>query len=91
MIFTKLHILSLTFDCISGLTNSFSHCSKFKEYRKSKIITSLNISYKIFTGGTTASGKNPLNDLLGGLLGGNSAKKSEEGGLGRLLGGIFGK
>ena len=42
-------------------------------------------------GGNSASGGNPLNDLLGGLMGGGSDKKSDEGGLGGLLGGLFGK
>jgi hypothetical protein len=42
-------------------------------------------------GGNSSSGGNPLNDLLGGLMGGGSDKKSDEGGLGGLLGGIFGK
>lgn len=42
-------------------------------------------------GGNSTSGGNPLNDLLGGLMGGGSDKKSDEGGLGGLLGGLFGK
>ena len=42
-------------------------------------------------GGNNSSGGNPLNDLLGGLMGGGSDKKSDEGGLGGLLGGLFGK
>ena len=42
-------------------------------------------------GGNSSSGGNPLNDLLGGLMGGDSSKKPEEGGLGGLLGGLFGK
>ena len=44
-------------------------------------------------GGNSQAGGNPLNDLLGGLMDGdNSTKKSEDGGgLGDLLGGIFGK
>ena len=42
-------------------------------------------------GGNSQSGGNPLNDLLGGLMGGGSSKKSDEGGLGGLLGGMFGK
>ena len=42
-------------------------------------------------GGNNQSGGNPLNDLLGGLMGGGSSKKSDEGGLGGLLGGMFGK
>ena len=42
-------------------------------------------------GGNSQSGGNPLNDLLGGLMGGDSSKKPEEGGLGGLLGGLFGK
>ena len=42
-------------------------------------------------GGNSQSGGNPLNDLLGGLMGGSSSKKSDEGGLGGLLGGLFGK
>lgn len=42
-------------------------------------------------GGNSQSGGNPLNDLLGGLMGGGSSKKSDQGGLGGLLGGIFGK
>lgn len=42
-------------------------------------------------GGNSQTGGNPLNDLLGGLMGGGSNKKSDEGGLGGLLGGIFGK
>lgn len=42
-------------------------------------------------GGNSQSGGNNLNDILGGLMGGGSSKKSEEGGLGGLLGGLFGK
>ncbi len=42
-------------------------------------------------GSNNRSGGNPLNDLLGGLMGGGSSKKSDEGGLGGLLGGMFGK
>lgn len=42
-------------------------------------------------GRNSSSGGNPLNDLLGGLMGGGSDKKSDEGGLGGLLGGLFGK
>ena len=42
-------------------------------------------------GGNSSSGGNSLNDLLGGLMGGGSDKKSDEGGLGGLLGGLFGK
>ena len=42
-------------------------------------------------GGNSSAGGNPLNDLLGGLMGGGSDKKSDEGGLGGLLGGLFGK
>ena len=42
-------------------------------------------------GGNSQSGGNPLNDILGGLMGGGTSKKSDEGGLGGLLGGLFGK
>ena len=42
-------------------------------------------------GGSNQSGGNPFNDLLGSLMGGGADKKSEEGGLGGLLGGLFKK
>lgn len=42
-------------------------------------------------GGNSQSGGNPLNDILGGLMGGGSSKKADEGSLGGLLGGMFGK
>lgn len=40
---------------------------------------------------TIQSAGNPLNDLSGGLMGGGSDKKSDDGCLGGLLGGLFGK
>ncbi|KQT30875.1 hypothetical protein ASG22_19460 [Chryseobacterium sp. Leaf405] len=45
----------------------------------------------VLGGGQSSSSGNPLNDILGSVLGGGSQQKKQEGGLGDLLGGIFGK
>ena len=38
-----------------------------------------------------ASSGNPITDLLGSVLGGGSGNQQNQGGLGGLLGGLFGK
>ncbi len=49
----------------------------------------------VLSGGNSQSSGNPLNDILGNVLGGHNAgngnSKQQSGGLGDLLGGIFGK
>jgi len=45
----------------------------------------------VLGGGQSSSSGNPLNDILGSVLGGGNQQKKQEGGLGDLLGGIFGK
>jgi len=46
----------------------------------------------VLGGGQSQSSGNPLNDILGSVLnGGNQQQQKQQGGLGDLLGGIFGK
>ena len=44
----------------------------------------------VLGGGSNASG-NPLSDILGSVLGGGNQQQSQQGGLGGLLGSLFGK
>jgi len=44
----------------------------------------------VLGGGNSQSSSNPLNDILGSVLGGGQQQKQEKGGLGDLLGGLFG-
>lgn len=45
----------------------------------------------VLGGGQSQSSGNPLNDILGSVLGGGQQQKQQQGGLGDLLGGLFGK
>ena len=45
----------------------------------------------VLGGGQQASGGNPLNDILGSVLGGGGNQQQQGGGLGSILGNIFGK
>ena len=45
----------------------------------------------VLGGNSSGASGNPLNDILGSVLGGSSNQKKEQGGLGGLLGSIFGK
>ncbi|MGX9986120.1 DUF937 domain-containing protein [Chryseobacterium sp. POL2] len=45
----------------------------------------------VLGGGQSQGSGNPLNDILGSVLGGGNQQKSQQGGLGGLLGSIFGK
>ncbi|HJY12613.1 MAG TPA: DUF937 domain-containing protein [Flavobacterium sp.] len=44
----------------------------------------------VLGGGQSQSSGNPLNDILGSVLGGGQQQKQQPGGLGDLLGGLFG-
>ena len=44
----------------------------------------------VLGGGQSQSSGNPLNDILGSVLGGGQQQKQQQGGLGDLLGGLFG-
>lgn len=45
----------------------------------------------VLGGGQSQSSGNPLNDILGSVLGGGNQQQNNGGGLGGLLGGLFGK
>lgn len=45
----------------------------------------------VLGGGQSQSSGNPLNDILGSVLGGGNQQQSQQGGLGGLLGSLFGK
>lgn len=44
----------------------------------------------VLGGGQSQSSGNPLNDILGSVLGGGQQQKQQQGGLGDLIGGLFG-